>query len=93
MSDISELRVAMLSPEAERVLRYLVEVEELAEAVLSDKRQVREAAASSVRKRAGSRSERLLRWAVAFLSPCPYRSPGSLSSAGGFPDTGFQTQS
>lgn len=31
----------MLSPEAERVLRYLVEVEELAEAVLSDKRQVR----------------------------------------------------
>lgn len=52
----------MLSPEAERVLRYLVEVEELAEAVLSDKRQVRDAAAaaSSVRKRAGSRSERLL---------------------------------
>lgn len=40
MSDISELRVAMLSPEAERVLRYLVEVEELAEAVLSDKRQI-----------------------------------------------------
>ncbi|XP_050007211.1 p53 and DNA damage-regulated protein 1 isoform X2 [Alexandromys fortis] len=30
----------MLSPEAERVLRYLVEVEELAEAVLSDKRQI-----------------------------------------------------
>lgn len=30
----------MLSPEAERVLRYLVEVEELAEAVLADKRQV-----------------------------------------------------
>lgn len=52
----------MLSPEAERVLRYLVEVEELAEAVLSDKRQVRDAAAaaSSMRKRAGSRSERLL---------------------------------
>lgn len=35
-----ELRMAMLSPEAERVLRYLVEVEELAEAVLSDKRQI-----------------------------------------------------
>lgn len=34
------LRMAMLSPEAERVLRYLVEVEELAEAVLSDKRQI-----------------------------------------------------
>ncbi|XP_063515191.1 p53 and DNA damage-regulated protein 1 isoform X3 [Pongo pygmaeus] len=31
----------MLSPEAERVLRYLVEVEELAEEVLADKRQVR----------------------------------------------------
>lgn len=30
----------MLSPEAERVLRYLVEVEELAEEVLADKRQV-----------------------------------------------------
>nr|XP_045011603.1 p53 and DNA damage-regulated protein 1 isoform X2 [Jaculus jaculus] len=30
----------MLSPEAERVLRYLVEVEELAEQVLSDKRQI-----------------------------------------------------
>ncbi|OBS68526.1 hypothetical protein A6R68_02921 [Neotoma lepida] len=30
----------MLSPEAERVLQYLVEVEELAEAVLSDKRQI-----------------------------------------------------
>ncbi|KAK1337375.1 hypothetical protein QTO34_002001 [Cnephaeus nilssonii] len=30
----------MLSPEAERVLRYLVEVEELAEAVLADKRQI-----------------------------------------------------
>ncbi|XP_057559365.1 p53 and DNA damage-regulated protein 1 isoform X3 [Hippopotamus amphibius kiboko] len=29
----------MLSPEAERVLRYLVEVEELAEEVLADKRQ------------------------------------------------------
>lgn len=37
----------MLSPEAERVMRYLVEVEELAEAVLSDKRQVRDAAAAS----------------------------------------------
>lgn len=86
--------MAMLSPEAERVLRYLVEVEELAEAVLSDKRQVRDAvAASSIHKRAGSRSERLLRWAVAFLSPRPYRSPGSLPSACGFPDTGFQTQS
>lgn len=84
----------MLSPEAERVLKYLVEVEELAEAVLSDKRQVRDsAAASSVRKRAGSRSERILRWAVTYLSPCPYRSPGSLPSAGGFSDTGFQTQS
>lgn len=35
-----ELAVTMLSPEAERVLRYLVEVEELAEAVLADKRQV-----------------------------------------------------
>lgn len=35
-----DLRMAMLSPEAERVLRYLVEVEELAEAVLSDKRQI-----------------------------------------------------
>lgn len=31
----------MLSPEAERVLRYLVEVEELAEEVLADQRQVR----------------------------------------------------
>jgi hypothetical protein len=31
----------MLSPEAERVLRYLIEVEELAEDVLADKRQVR----------------------------------------------------
>lgn len=30
----------MVSPEADRVLRYLVEVEELAEAVLSDKRQI-----------------------------------------------------
>ncbi|XP_049725758.1 p53 and DNA damage-regulated protein 1 isoform X3 [Elephas maximus indicus] len=30
----------MLSPEAERVLRYLVEVEELAEEVLSTKRQI-----------------------------------------------------
>lgn len=30
----------MLSPEAERVMRYLVEVEELAEDVLADKRQV-----------------------------------------------------
>lgn len=30
----------MLSPEAERVMRYLVEVEELAEAVLADKQQV-----------------------------------------------------
>ncbi|XP_065379030.1 p53 and DNA damage-regulated protein 1 isoform X3 [Macaca fascicularis] len=30
----------MLSPEAERVLRYLVEVEELAEEVLADKRQI-----------------------------------------------------
>lgn len=30
----------MLSPEAERVLQYLVEVEELAEEVLADKRQV-----------------------------------------------------
>lgn len=61
MRDIFELRMAMLSPEAERVLRYLVEVEELAEAVLSDKRQVRDAAAaSSVRKRTGSRSKRLL---------------------------------
>lgn len=74
--------MAMLSPEAERVLRYLVEVEELAEAVLSDKRQVRDSAAASfVRKRAGSRSERLL------------RSPGSLPYASGFPDTGFQTES
>lgn len=53
LREISELRIAMLSPEAERVLRYLVEVEELAEAVLSDKRQVRDsAAASSVRERA-----------------------------------------
>lgn len=34
---------AMLSPEAERVLRYLVEVEELAEEVLADKRQVGDA--------------------------------------------------
>ncbi|XP_052039917.1 p53 and DNA damage-regulated protein 1 [Apodemus sylvaticus] len=34
------VRGTMLSPEAERVLRYLVEVEELAEAVLSDKRQI-----------------------------------------------------
>ncbi|KAM9248820.1 p53 and DNA damage-regulated protein 1 isoform 2-T2 [Dugong dugon] len=30
----------MLSPEAQRVLRYLVEVEELAEEVLSNKRQI-----------------------------------------------------
>ncbi|XP_021565679.1 p53 and DNA damage-regulated protein 1 isoform X2 [Carlito syrichta] len=30
----------MLSPEAEQVLRYLVEVEELAEEVLADKRQI-----------------------------------------------------
>lgn len=36
----SELAGTMLSPEAERVLQYLVEVEELAEAVLADKRQV-----------------------------------------------------
>lgn len=36
----------MLSPEAERVLQYLVEVEELAEAVLSDKRQVGGASAA-----------------------------------------------
>ncbi|XP_039719972.1 p53 and DNA damage-regulated protein 1 [Pteropus medius] len=36
----SELAGTMLSPEAERVLRYLVEVEELAEAVLADKRQI-----------------------------------------------------
>lgn len=35
-----EPAVKMLSPEAERVLRYLVEVEELAEAVLADKQQV-----------------------------------------------------
>lgn len=35
-----ELADTMLSPEAERVLRYLVEVEELAEEVLADKRQV-----------------------------------------------------
>nr|XP_012610514.1 p53 and DNA damage-regulated protein 1 [Microcebus murinus] len=33
-------RGAMLSPEAERVLQYLVEVEELAEEVLADKRQI-----------------------------------------------------
>lgn len=36
----SELPGTMLAPEAERVLQYLVEVEELAEAVLADKRQV-----------------------------------------------------
>ena len=42
-----EVRGTMLSPEAERVLRYPVEVEELAEAVLSDKRQVRDVAAAS----------------------------------------------
>uniref|UniRef100_A0A8C7EUG9 P53 and DNA damage regulated 1 n=1 Tax=Neovison vison TaxID=452646 RepID=A0A8C7EUG9_NEOVI len=36
----SELADTMLSPEAERVLRYLVEVEELAEEVLADKRQI-----------------------------------------------------
>lgn len=68
------LRVAMLSPEAERVLRYLVEVEELAEAVLSDKRQVRDAAAaaaSSVRKRAGSRSEPDSRFPSALPLPLP----------------------
>lgn len=35
-----ELLGTMLSPEAERVLRYLVEVEELAEEVLADKRQI-----------------------------------------------------
>ncbi|XP_032206930.1 p53 and DNA damage-regulated protein 1 [Mustela erminea] len=35
-----ELADTMLSPEAERVLRYLVEVEELAEEVLADKRQI-----------------------------------------------------
>ncbi|XP_028630767.1 p53 and DNA damage-regulated protein 1 [Grammomys surdaster] len=34
------VRGTLQSPEAERVLRYLVEVEELAEAVLSDKRQI-----------------------------------------------------
>ncbi|XP_001498397.3 p53 and DNA damage-regulated protein 1 [Equus caballus] len=36
----SELVGTMLSPEAERVLQYLVEVEELAEEVLADKRQI-----------------------------------------------------
>lgn len=52
---MSGVRGTMLSPEAERVLRYLVEVEELAEAVLSDKRQVRDAAArSALRTCAGS---------------------------------------
>lgn len=35
-----DLGGTMLSPEAERVLRYLMEVEELAEEVLADKRQV-----------------------------------------------------
>lgn len=40
----------MLSPEAERVLQYLVEVEELAEAVLADKRQVGGASPRRVRE-------------------------------------------
>lgn len=44
----------MLSPEAERVLRYLVEVEELAEAVLADKRQVRDAAAARALRKCAS---------------------------------------
>lgn len=44
---VREGRGAMLSPDAERVMQYLVEVEELAEAVLSDKQQVRAAAAGA----------------------------------------------
>lgn len=69
----------MLSPEAERVLRYLVEVEELAEAVLSDKRQVRDAAASFVRQRAGFRSERLLCAGLSLPFILPLRVPWILT--------------
>lgn len=43
----------MLAPEAERVLQYLVEVEELAEAVLADKRQVGGASAEQEPKCGG----------------------------------------
>ncbi|XP_036039637.1 p53 and DNA damage-regulated protein 1 [Onychomys torridus] len=46
----------MVSPEAERVLRYLVEVEELAEAVLSDKRQIVDLDTKRNRNREGLRA-------------------------------------
>ena len=46
----------MLSPEAERVLRYLVEVEELAEEVLADKRQIVDLDTKRNRNREGLRA-------------------------------------
>nr|KAF6472066.1 p53 and DNA damage regulated 1 [Molossus molossus] len=46
----------MLSPEAERVLQYLVEVEELAEAVLADKRQIVDLDAKRNQNREGLRA-------------------------------------
>ncbi|XP_032462990.1 p53 and DNA damage-regulated protein 1 isoform X1 [Phocoena sinus] len=46
----------MLSPEAERVLRYLVEVEELAEEVLADKRQMVDLDTKRNRNREGLRA-------------------------------------
>ncbi|KAK2507343.1 hypothetical protein MC885_013960 [Smutsia gigantea] len=46
----------MLSPEAERVLRYLVEVEELAEEVLADKRQIVDLDAKRNQNREGLRA-------------------------------------
>ncbi|XP_021495403.1 p53 and DNA damage-regulated protein 1 isoform X3 [Meriones unguiculatus] len=46
----------MLSPEAERVLQYLVEVEELAEAVLTDKQQIVDLDTKRNRNREGLRA-------------------------------------
>uniref|UniRef100_A0A8C8YJ60 P53 and DNA damage regulated 1 n=1 Tax=Prolemur simus TaxID=1328070 RepID=A0A8C8YJ60_PROSS len=46
----------MLSPEAERVLQYLVEVEELAEEVLADKRQIVDLDAKRNQNREGLRA-------------------------------------
>ncbi|XP_073092854.1 p53 and DNA damage-regulated protein 1 isoform X1 [Manis javanica] len=46
----------MLSPEAERVLRYLMEVEELAEEVLADKRQIVDLDAKRNQNREGLRA-------------------------------------
>ncbi|OWK03448.1 hypothetical protein Celaphus_00007860 [Cervus elaphus hippelaphus] len=46
----------MLSPEAERVLQYLVEVEELAEEVLADKRQIVDLDTKRNRNREGLRA-------------------------------------